>query len=237
MFEISLQGFIAIPKVQNQYGPGDDQKYAFQDGLGGGINDADYDVWGPAYSAYGRGPVCNGVVPYETPPAQTPAACRAHVLAQLVEDALAKKGWGMRVFHGFENAREIRTRPVACSDQVVAGQQPRRTQYLGRRFFKFGFRELVVREAPVAGRAIQPVQLQVFFKSRQTHKSLECCGAHLQDVLETQMVRHERFDLLGVLVRKTQVAADVFGHTRADKAVAAGYSVFIVGVSVGSDRQ
>ena len=41
------KGFIAIPKVQNLYGPGDDQKYAFGDGLGGGINDADYDVWGP----------------------------------------------------------------------------------------------------------------------------------------------------------------------------------------------
>ena len=41
------KGFIAIPKVQNQYGPGDNQKYAFKDGLGGGINDADYDVWGP----------------------------------------------------------------------------------------------------------------------------------------------------------------------------------------------
>ena len=41
------KGFIAIPKVQEQYGPGDYQKYAFGDGSGGGINDADYDVWGP----------------------------------------------------------------------------------------------------------------------------------------------------------------------------------------------
>jgi TonB-dependent SusC/RagA subfamily outer membrane receptor len=41
------KGFIAIPKVQEQYGPGDNQKYAFGDGSGGGINDADYDVWGP----------------------------------------------------------------------------------------------------------------------------------------------------------------------------------------------
>jgi TonB-linked SusC/RagA family outer membrane protein len=42
------KGFIAIPKVQNQYGPGDYDKYAFKDGLGGGLNDADYDIWGPA---------------------------------------------------------------------------------------------------------------------------------------------------------------------------------------------
>ncbi|GAC1416995.1 MAG: SusC/RagA family TonB-linked outer membrane protein [Flavisolibacter sp.] len=41
------KGFIAIPKVQNQYGGGDYAQYAFGDGSGGGINDGDYDVWGP----------------------------------------------------------------------------------------------------------------------------------------------------------------------------------------------
>jgi TonB-linked SusC/RagA family outer membrane protein len=45
------KGFIAIPKVQNEYGGGDFQKYAFGDynsnGNTSGINDADYDVWGP----------------------------------------------------------------------------------------------------------------------------------------------------------------------------------------------
>lgn len=44
-------GFIAIPKVQNQYGGGDNQKFAFGDynsnGTGSGVNDKDYDVWGP----------------------------------------------------------------------------------------------------------------------------------------------------------------------------------------------
>ncbi len=40
------KGFIAIPKVQNIYGGGDDDTYAFGDGNGGGVNDADYDVWG-----------------------------------------------------------------------------------------------------------------------------------------------------------------------------------------------
>jgi peptidoglycan/xylan/chitin deacetylase (PgdA/CDA1 family) len=62
----------------------------------------DADVWGPAYSAYGKAPVCAGVVPFETPPAQTSAACRAHVLRQLVDDAVARGGWANRVFHGFE---------------------------------------------------------------------------------------------------------------------------------------
>ncbi|MDO3625652.1 SusC/RagA family TonB-linked outer membrane protein [Mucilaginibacter sp. BT774] len=45
------KGFIAIPKVQNNYGGGDNDKYAFGDGAGGGVNDGDYDVWGPRLNA------------------------------------------------------------------------------------------------------------------------------------------------------------------------------------------
>ncbi|GAB4017019.1 SusC/RagA family TonB-linked outer membrane protein [Spirosoma koreense] len=41
-------GFIAIPKVQDEYGPGDHGVYAFGDGKGNGLNDGDYDIWGPA---------------------------------------------------------------------------------------------------------------------------------------------------------------------------------------------
>jgi TonB-linked SusC/RagA family outer membrane protein len=42
------KGFNAIPKVQDLYGPGDHGNYAFVDGKGGGLNDNDYDIWGPA---------------------------------------------------------------------------------------------------------------------------------------------------------------------------------------------
>lgn len=42
-------GFLTIPKVQDEYGPGDHGKYAFGDGKGGGKNDSDYDVWGPKF--------------------------------------------------------------------------------------------------------------------------------------------------------------------------------------------
>ena len=42
-------GFNAIPKVQHAYGPGSYGNYAFKDGKGGGINDADYDQWGPKF--------------------------------------------------------------------------------------------------------------------------------------------------------------------------------------------
>jgi TonB-linked SusC/RagA family outer membrane protein len=41
------RGFIAIPEVQDMYGPGDHGVYEFVDGRGGGKNDGDYDVWGP----------------------------------------------------------------------------------------------------------------------------------------------------------------------------------------------
>lgn len=42
-------GFIAIPEVQDEYGPGDHGKYAFKNGRGGGLNDGDYDIWGPKF--------------------------------------------------------------------------------------------------------------------------------------------------------------------------------------------
>ena len=42
-------GYNAIPEVQTSYGPGSYGKYAFKDGKGGGINDADYDQWGPKF--------------------------------------------------------------------------------------------------------------------------------------------------------------------------------------------
>jgi TonB-linked SusC/RagA family outer membrane protein len=43
------KGFLAIPKVQDEYGPGDHGQYAFVDGKGGGLNDGDYDIWGPRF--------------------------------------------------------------------------------------------------------------------------------------------------------------------------------------------
>jgi TonB-linked SusC/RagA family outer membrane protein len=41
--------FLTIPKVQDKFGPGDHGKYAFVDGKGGGLNDGDYDIWGPEF--------------------------------------------------------------------------------------------------------------------------------------------------------------------------------------------
>src|SRR5215831_12993364 len=44
------KGFLAFPRLQNEYGPGENELYAFGDGKGGGLNDNDYDVWGPKFS-------------------------------------------------------------------------------------------------------------------------------------------------------------------------------------------
>ncbi len=46
MFE---RGFNALPKTQDEYGPGDHGRYSFVDGRGGGLNDGDYDIWGPKF--------------------------------------------------------------------------------------------------------------------------------------------------------------------------------------------
>ncbi|WP_082461567.1 SusC/RagA family TonB-linked outer membrane protein [Pedobacter sp. PACM 27299] len=42
-------GYNAIPDYQTAYGAGDNFKYEFKDGKGGGINDNDYFVWGPRF--------------------------------------------------------------------------------------------------------------------------------------------------------------------------------------------
>ncbi len=41
--------FLTSPHVQDKFGPGDHGKYGFVDGRGGGLNDTDYDIWGPEF--------------------------------------------------------------------------------------------------------------------------------------------------------------------------------------------
>jgi len=42
-------GFLAFPRTQKEYGGGENCIFAFGDGKGGGLNDNDYDVWGPKF--------------------------------------------------------------------------------------------------------------------------------------------------------------------------------------------
>ncbi|RIJ50463.1 SusC/RagA family TonB-linked outer membrane protein [Maribellus luteus] len=41
--------FIRIPRAQTEFGPGSRGQYEYYDGRGGGINDSDYDIWGPRF--------------------------------------------------------------------------------------------------------------------------------------------------------------------------------------------
>ena len=43
------KGFLAFPRQQFEYGGGENELYAFGDGKGAGLNDNDYDVWGPKF--------------------------------------------------------------------------------------------------------------------------------------------------------------------------------------------
>jgi hypothetical protein len=65
--------------------------------------DSKNDVWGPAYSIYGTKGPCLGLVQPNAniPPQILPPACRAFVLNQYVEDAIAAKGWALRTLTGF----------------------------------------------------------------------------------------------------------------------------------------
>jgi len=61
------KGFVAFPRIQNSFGPGENTFYEFVDGRGGapGGVDSDYDVWGPYFAGQlipqYDSPVVNGV--------------------------------------------------------------------------------------------------------------------------------------------------------------------------------
>jgi len=61
------KGFLAFPRIQNKFGPGENTFYTFVDGKGGapGGVDSDYDVWGPYFAGQlipqYDSPVVNGV--------------------------------------------------------------------------------------------------------------------------------------------------------------------------------
>lgn len=61
------KGFLAFPRIQHAYGPGENTFYTFVDGKGGapGGVDADYDIWGPYFNGQlipqYDSPIVNGV--------------------------------------------------------------------------------------------------------------------------------------------------------------------------------
>ncbi len=71
-------------------------------------------------------------------------------------------------------------------------------------------------EPSVARLAIEAVKFKVLIEKGQADEPLECGWAHLSDVFELHMVCHEGFDLGGLVVGKTEAAADVLGHADAN---------------------
>src|SRR5437588_13100623 len=59
------------------------------------------------------------------------------------------------------------------------------------------------------------MQFQVFFELGQSDKPYEGCLPHLVNVLKSQMIRDQRFDLFGVIVREPEFLANSLRHSRA----------------------
>jgi hypothetical protein len=82
-----------------------------------------YDVFGPAYSYYWNSGPCQGkITQFETPPSgpkAAPKACVEYVQRQYVEDTIAKKGWGIREFHGFQPGVSDAFEPVSETDYLA----------------------------------------------------------------------------------------------------------------------
>jgi hypothetical protein len=91
-----------------------------------------FDLWGPAWSSYRTmGTACMGVTARNTRPNQASSTCRQHVLGKYVDDAIARKGWALRGFHGFDSdngsfepisAADYRTHLDFVVSKVAAGQ-------------------------------------------------------------------------------------------------------------------
>ena len=75
-------------------------------------------------------------------------------------------------------------------------------------------------EFAVAGLAIEAVKFEVFLELRKADEALEGGLTHLGDVFELHVVGDEGFDLVGVVVGKTETAAELVGHADPDVHVA-----------------
>ena len=71
-------------------------------------------------------------------------------------------------------------------------------------------------EFAMAGLAIEAMEFEVFVKLRKADEALEGGLAHLGDVFELHVIGDESFNLVGVVVGKTETTAEVIGHADAD---------------------
>src|SRR5438270_12011343 len=94
----------------------------------------------------------------------------------------------LRIFEGPQNFTHPGAWSITRVDQVPAGQQARRLDFLERGFFELPTYEIVRFEDAVAGSHVQPVQLEVFTKTRQAEEALQRARFHSADVLESHVV-------------------------------------------------
>src|SRR5712692_3848758 len=88
------------------------------------------------------------------------------------------------VLYRAQDFAEKRPGLVAHLKQIVPGKQPRGPDLLCWRLCECAADKCVRFKTPVAGEAIQPVQLQVLLESRDPDKALQRRSPHLFDVLE-----------------------------------------------------
>jgi hypothetical protein len=67
----------------------------------------------------------------------------------------------------------------------------------------------------VAGLAIEAVKFKMFVKLRKADKALEGGLAHLGDIFELHVIGDEGLDLIGVVIREAEAAAEGIGHADA----------------------
>src|SRR6266849_941188 len=116
------------------------------------------------------------------------------------------------VFYRSQDFAEKRSRPVTHLEEIVPGKQSRGPDQLRRRLRQCAADKSVRLKPPVAGEAVEPVQLQMLLKSRQPKKAFQRRGPHLFDVLEPHVVGYQRYNLLGVVVREAQALGNFLRH-------------------------
>src|SRR5208282_4572118 len=146
-------------------------------------------------------PIRRGLLPLD--PRRRPAQLGvADQLAMLLPRMLAHKlqrllprahpALKLRLLHLIQDFTVTGARHQAQRLQVVAGHQPGGTNTLGRRLLDKLPDKLIGIELSVSGQTIHAVQFQVFLEMRLAHETLQGGRPHLEDVLESQMLRDER---------------------------------------------
>jgi general secretion pathway protein D len=136
---------------------------------------------------------------------------------------------------GQQNLPEARTGPQAQPDQVLARNEPGRTQNLLRSLVELLPRKAIRIEQTVARRAIQPVKLQVLAKVFHAEKALQRGVLHAVNAAKSHVMVDERQDAGAVVGAETQTAQNATGDalTHLDVAIKPDTTAGVDGRSEG----